>query len=296
MTVKRGLGKGIDALIPDIGDDFFEQKDKVLQASIAAIKANPFQPRKSFSQEKMEELAGSIREKGLIQPLLVKKADTGYELIAGERRLRAAHMAGFSTVPVIVIDVDESSQGEIALIENIQREDLNVVEEAEAYHTLIKRFSYTQEEISRKVGKSRAAVTNTLRLLKLSESIKKDIIANRITMGHARAYLSLESKSLQEKIHRIVVKKGFSVRQTENIIKKEKPSGFKKNNKKIDSADKYQDKEIVDKLQKRFSSKINIEKKGSRGRIIIEFYSDEDFERIYDILRGYEDGKSSNQF
>lgn len=284
MSKPRGLGKGIGALIPDLDTDIIEQRDSILHLPIELIKANPFQPRKNFPEEKMVELADSIREKGILQPLLVKRDQDGYELIAGERRLRAAYKAGISIVPVIVKKVDEQTRQEIALIENIQREDLNVLEEAEAYQSLIDRFHYTQEEISKRVGKSRTTITNTLRLLKLSEHIRRDLLENKISMGHARAYLGLESTTLQNEVHRKVIKHGMSVRQTEKSIKLLKNN---KSNREKDknSPDNVQIDYIIDDLRRRFSTRVDINRKGNRGKIIIEFYSNEDFERIYDLLR-----------
>ena len=180
MIKKRGLGKGIGALIPDFDDSVLDKKEAKKQkdlffAPIDEIITNPNQPRKTFSEEAIKELSLSIKEKGVLQPLLVKKAEKGFELIAGERRLRAAHKAGLLVVPVILKEVDEKTSQEIALMENIQRKDLNVLEEAEAYQSLIKRYRYTQEDVSKKLGKNRTVITNALRLLKLSETIKKDL-------------------------------------------------------------------------------------------------------------------------
>jgi ParB family chromosome partitioning protein len=287
MSKKRGLGKGISALIPDLDEGIIDAKEGILQVSIDEIKTNPFQSRKTFPKEKIDELASSIKEKGILQPLLVRKDESGYEIIAGERRLRAAYKIGLSTVPVIVREADERTQQEIALIENIQREDLNVIEEAEAYESLIERFNYTQEEVSQKVGKSRTAVTNALRLLKLGKNIKEDLLQNRITMGHARAYLGAESSAVQAQVHRKVTRKGLSVRQTENLIKKLKTGEKEKGRKKDRSlTDQVQYDFILDELRKRFATKVNVIRKGNKGKIVIEFYSNEEFERIYALLRG----------
>jgi len=219
MIRKKGLGKGISALIPDFNDADLEkrgpEKNKdFFYAAIDEIATNPNQPRKIFSEEEITELSFSIKEQGVLQPLLVKKAEKGFELIAGERRLRAALKAGLMVVPVILKDVDEQTSQEIALIENIQRKDLNVIEEAEAYQSLIKRYDYTQEDVSKKLGKNRTVITNALRLLKLSESIKNDLLREKISMGHARAYLGIEAPEAQKEVHKQVLKKGLSVRQT----------------------------------------------------------------------------------
>ena len=291
MIKKRGLGKGIGALIPDFDDSVLDKKGTQSQKDlfftpIDKIITNPNQPRKIFSEEAINELSLSIKEKGVLQPLLVKKAEKGYELIAGERRLRASHKAGLLVVPVILKDVDEQTSQEIALIENIQRKDLNVLEEAEAYKSLIKRYNYTQEDVSKKLGKNRTVITNALRLLKLSESIKKDLLQEKISMGHARAYLGIESSSVQHEVHKKVLKKGLSVRQAENLIKKLKTEGLENKVKKKQETEEIQNEFLLNELQKKFSTKVNITKKGKKGQIIIEYYSDEDLNRIYDVLRG----------
>jgi ParB family chromosome partitioning protein len=286
--IKKGLGRGIGALIP-VAEEKPGNKDAALppRVPVSEITTNPHQPRKQFNEEQLQELADSIKEKGILQPLLVCRIDNGYELIAGERRLRAAMKAGLETVPVVFKDVDSRERQEIALIENIQREDLNALEEAEAYQSLIERFSYTQEEAAKKVGKSRSAVTNALRLLKLDASIKRDLMQDTISMGHARAYLALDTGAQQKKVHSVVVKKGLSVRQTENYIKKIKTNNF--NIKKPSKTSRGSTKEfehLLGDLRKRFSTKIHIEGRADKGRVILEFFSRDDFERIYDLLRG----------
>jgi len=286
MTKIRGLGKGIGALIPQ-GESVLDSTAGIINLNIDEIKTNPFQPRKIFSEETLEELASSIKQKGILQPLLVRREGPEYLLIAGERRLRAAYKAGLSTVPVRVISVSDTELSEIALIENLQREDLNIIEEAEAYQGLIDRFKYTQEAVAEKVGKSRAAITNALRLLRLNRNIKEDIIQEKISMGHARAYLGLDSPAMQDEAHRIVIKGGLSVRQTEKLIQNMKESKrAKKSKKDISAIEQAQYAFIMDELQKRFATKINLKRYGNKGKIIIDFYSNEDFERIYDLLRG----------
>ncbi len=285
---KKGLGRGIGALIP-VADENSGNENKALlpRVSISEITTNPNQPRKHFNEEDLQELAASIKEKGVLQPLLVCRSDNGYELIAGERRLRAAMKAGLDTVPVVIKDVDERERQEIALIENIQREDLNALEEAEAYQGLIKQFKYTQEEVAQKVSKSRSAVTNALRLLKLDAAIKRDLVLGAISMGHARAYLALEAGAQQKRVHSAVLKKGLSVRQTENYIKKLKLG--KINIKTPQKTSRGQAKEfdhLLEGLRKRFATKIHIEGKADKGRVVLEFFSRDDFERIYDLLRG----------
>jgi ParB family transcriptional regulator, chromosome partitioning protein len=283
----KGLGRGIGALIPEGAAVLAQPPAGVQQASIDHIQVNPFQPRKIFSEKAIAELAASIKSKGVLQPLLVKKAGTGYQLIAGERRLRAALKAGLQTVPVIVKDVSEQDLREIALIENLQREDLNVIEEAEAYFSLIDSYGYTQEVLSEKVGKSRSAITNALRLLKLSPAIKADLMAGSIDMGHARAYLGLETAASQESVHKQVIKKGLSVRQTEALVKKLKDAaGGKKTGKRPDRAEAAQLELLAGQLQKKLGTKIHITSSGEKGRIVIEYCSHEEFERIFEMLRG----------
>jgi ParB family chromosome partitioning protein len=286
-TKLKGLGRGIGALIPEGEAVLSPPPAGVQMASIDHIQVNPFQPRKIFAEEAIVELAASIKAKGVLQPLLVKKDGAGYQLIAGERRLRAAHKAGLQTVPVIVKDVTEQDVREIALIENLQREDLNVIEAAEAYQSLISAYGYTQEILSEKVGKSRSAITNALRLLKLSPAIKADLMAEVIDMGHARAYLSLESRGAQESAHKEVMKKGLSVRQTEALVKKLKEGDTgKKAAKQGDTAAHAQHEYLAGELQKKLGAKIHIHSRGKKGRIVIEYCSHEDFERIFDMLRG----------
>ncbi|MBN2107729.1 MAG: ParB/RepB/Spo0J family partition protein [Deltaproteobacteria bacterium] len=285
MSLKlKGLGRGIGALIPE-GEAMLAAPQAGYQlASIDHIQVNPFQPRKIFSEEAIADLAASIKSKGVLQPLLVKKNGAGYQLIAGERRLRAALKAGLQTVPVIVKDVDEQDVREIALIENLQREDLNIIEAAEAYQSLIGSYGYTQEVLSEKVGKSRSAITNALRLLKLSASIKADLMKGAIDMGHARAYLGLETVAAQESAHKEVIKKGLSVRQTEALVNKLKEG--KKARKQADPAAGAQYEYLAGQLQKKLGTRIHIHSRGEKGKIVIEYCSHEDFERIFEMLRG----------
>jgi len=287
-VIKKGLGRGIGALIP-IADEKPDIKGMAqpLRVPLAEITTNPHQPRKQFNEKRLQELAASIKEKGVLQPLLVCRIDGGYELIAGERRLRAAMKAGLDTVPVMFKDVDDRERQEIALIENIQREDLNPLEEARGYQSLIAQYHYTQEDVAQKVGKSRSAVTNALRLLKLDDTIKNDLLDNTISMGHARAYLALETAAQQKKLHSMVVKKGLSVRQTENYIKKIKIGSFGiKMPKKASVKNSAEFDHVREELRKRFATKIHVEGRADKGRVVIEFFSRDDFERIYDLLRG----------
>jgi ParB family chromosome partitioning protein len=219
MAERKVLGKGLGALIPDIKDEL-ETGERTFSCTIDDIQMNPHQPRTVFNQEKIEELAHSIKEKGIIQPLLVKEADIGFQLIAGERRLRAAKLAGLSKVPIIVKQVSEEEQIEYSLIENLQREDLNAIEEAEAYKKLMQDYKYTQQKLSEVLSKDRTTIANQIRLLKLPTMVKKSLAQNEISMGHARCLLSIVEPQKLREAHRLVIIKGLSVRETEKLAKK----------------------------------------------------------------------------
>ena len=279
---KLALGKGLAALIPGTesvqGDDagYFE-------CEIDQIRPNPYQPRTHFSDAELDKLARSIKEQGILQPLLVRIADTGYELIAGERRLRAAKIAGLQKVPVVLKAVSDTDSLEISIIENIQREDLNPLEEAEAYHRLITEFKLTQEQAAARVGKSRSAVANFLRLRQLSQPIKTSIQDGTLTMGHARALLGVENTAQQNAAWREIVSKGFSVRQTESLIKKLKQIKKGAKEKTPSSEDRYFS-DLADELSRQFGTRIQIKRRRKKGRVEIEFYSDEDLDRLISRL------------
>jgi len=282
MVQRKALGKGLEALIPSMSGGGGVKPEGLLLVSLDEIHPSPLQPRRIFDPGKIEELANSIRENGIIQPLVVKKGVDGFELIAGERRWRAAGKAGLERVPVIVREVDDNNRLELSLIENIQREDLNVIEEAEAYQKLIEQFSYTQEEIGKRVGKSRTSITNTLRLIKLGKKIKDDLIQNKINMGHARAYLGLDVSSLQMEAHIQVLKKSLSVRQTESLVKRLKLGKKDKHPAKQEHKHEF----VLVELRKRLGTKVAINTRGKRGKLIIEFYSPEELERIFELITG----------
>jgi ParB family transcriptional regulator, chromosome partitioning protein len=282
MVQRKALGKGLEALIPNMNESGAAKPEGLLLAALDEIHPSPLQPRRIFDQGKIEELANSIRENGIIQPLVVKRGVDGFELIAGERRWRAAQKAGLERVPVIVKDVEEKNRLELSLIENIQREDLNVIEEAEAYQNLIEQFGYTQEEIGKRVGKSRTSVTNTLRLMKLNKKIKDDLTQNKINMGHARAYLGLDSSAQQMEVHNAVIKKGLSVRQTETLVKRMK-RGVKEH---VPGKQGDTHEFILAELRKTLGTKVTINSRGKRGKLIIEFYSPEELERIFELIKG----------
>lgn len=275
----RGLGKGLGALIPQLEED---ELKKTQELPISKIKVNPYQPRKEFDEASLQELADSIREHGIIQPLLVRSYKDHYQLIAGERRWRAAQIVGLKFVPVVIRDYNDQQMMEIALVENLQREDLNPLEEAEAYNKLIQEFGLTQEEVAQKVGKSRPAVANTLRLLQLPEEIKQLVAKNVISMGHARTILSLTDQELQHKVCKEIIEKNLSVRETEELVYSLQQKNVTRETKK--AKPKYKDPQwtyLENRLVQHFGTKAMIQpmnKKGKGGKITIEFYSQEELE------------------
>lgn len=277
MVQKKVLGRGIGALLP-----VEEEDKKLITCGIEEIVPNRYQPRKVFDSEKLKELAASVKENGVIQPLLARRTDSGYELIAGERRWRAAQMAGLRDVPVILREVRDTEMLELALIENIQRAELNPIEEAEGYQKLISEFDYTQEELSIRVGKERSTIANYLRLLRLPEQIKEDISKGVVSTGHAKAILGLEAPQRQIEAHAIVVKKGLSVRETESLVKRiAKGQPVKKVQKTSADIDRLQEG-----LMRSLGTKVRIAGSGRKGRIVIEYYSSDELDRLVGILRG----------
>lgn len=283
MSKMKGLGSGVGALF---GDD----EEKYFECDIDNIIPNKYQPRKEFDETNLEELAQSIKENGIIQPLIVTADSTNrYSLIAGERRLRASKLLGLSQVPVVIMDVDnEDSLLELALIENIQRTDLNPIEEAQAYRKLIEKFEYTQEQTAKRVGKQRSTITNLLRLLKLPQSIQDCISTGKLSEGHGRALIKLIDEPLKmNEIREMIIKNGLSVRQTEKIIKKlaiTKPASQKiKTSASHEIPQSYQ-KALITQLTNRLHSKVQIAQNGTRGKIEIEYYSVDDLERVVGLL------------
>lgn len=277
----RALGKGLNALIPESPQ---EKGSRVLTLSVTQIKPNPFQPRENFSQEEMAELVGSIREKGVIQPVLVRARPDGYELIAGERRLRAARMLNMQEIPAIIKDVDDKDSLELALIENIQRQNLNAIEEARAYQYLIDKYQMTQDELSQVMGRARVSVTNVLRLLKLPREIQDEIKSGRISFGHGRALLEVADENRQRFLTQIAISKSLSVRELESLIKNLRP---RKNKLTVKMGTVDPVVAVLEtQLQQVLATKVKIVKRKKRGHIVIEFYSQEDLERIVDKLRG----------
>lgn len=282
MATKRvALGKGLDALIPELKAS--ESKNLIF-CGIEEIRPNPRQPRKHFDEAKLQELAESIREKGILEPLLVRKVSEGYELVVGERRWRAAQKAGLKEVPVLVKELDERAALEISLIENLQREDLNPIEEAEAYQRLIEEFNLSHEALSARIGKDRTTITNALRLLKLPPEIREHLLQNRLSPGHARALLSLEDRDKQKELCNLIIQKDLSVRQVEDLAKKWLKKPKRKAPEKRDSDLSSQLSYLQDKLRRYLGTKVLIHSKGKRGKIEIEYYSPEDLERIVEAI------------
>ena len=280
MAKRPALGKGMGALLSAAAPS---ANGKYFLCGIEDLKPHHSQPRKTFNDEKMEELVASIKEKGVIQPLVVRRVDDFYQIIAGERRWRAAQKAGLTEVPVTIQDVSEDWALEIALIENIQREDLNAIEEAEAYKHLIENFDLAQEDVAKRVGKSRSAVTNSLRLLRLPETIRDDVLEQKLSMGHARCLLSLENEDDMIEARDQVIKKKLSVRSTESLVKKIKTvvqAPEKEKEKKIDPELNH----LEDILKKNLGTQVKIKTKGQGGRIEISFYNNTELQRILDYM------------
>jgi ParB family transcriptional regulator, chromosome partitioning protein len=282
-TRKLALGRGLDALLPDIAPEE-DMAREYFSCDIDLIRPNRFQPRLQFPDDELEDMALSIRQQGIIQPLLVRKDDIGYELIAGERRLRAAKKAGLNHVPVLVKTITDTDMLEMSIVENVQRADLNPIEEAEAYHRLITEFGLTQDQTAERVGKSRSAVANFLRLRQLPDQIKASIMDGVLSMGHARALLGAETKAQQNAAWRTVVSKGLSVRETERLVKRLK--AVKETPKKTPlNSDLSYFTDVADDLSRRFGTKVRIKRRGQKGSVEIEFYTDDDLDRLLNLLK-----------
>jgi ParB family chromosome partitioning protein len=276
---KKGLGRGLGALIPSVEPHVPENRP-FLFVGIEEIRPNPLQPRKKVKEAAIEELAQSIKEKGIIQPLLVRKVGDEYELIAGERRWRAAQKAGLTEIPVLIREAEPTAQLELALIENIQRQNLNAMEEAGAYQRLIQEFNISQEDVARRVGKDRSSVANFLRLLKLSPGIQEKIADGALSFGHAKCLLSLESALDQNKMAQEVVEKGLSVRELERLIQKKSRVPTKKGS---PATPIYEDDWVKDMIQ-RYKTRIKLKRKKKGGLLEIHFHSEEELIRIVDLL------------
>jgi ParB family transcriptional regulator, chromosome partitioning protein len=284
---RKALGKGINALIPDFEVGVPKSTEEGMIQSrellIDEISPNRFQPRKYFDDDKLEELVASISENGILQPVVVQKAVNGYELVVGERRWRASKKAGLKKIPAVIHKVSDAQALELAIIENIHRQDLNPIEEAEAYARLAENFALTQEMIAKKVGKSRTAVANIIRLLKLPRSIKGDMISGKLSMGHARALLGLEDAREAQALCKEIFKQDLTVRQTEsrvNQLKKPVPIKPSSPATKINIFIKDLEKE----LERKLGTKVEISPKKTGGKLVVTYYSDDDLERIQSLI------------
>ena len=280
MSKKFGLGKGLGALIPD--EEVVEEKDSIDLIDINRIKPNSKQPRKNFDEEKISNLAKSIKDNGIIQPLVLKECGNDYEIIAGERRWRAAKLAGIKSIPAVIMELTDQKVLEVSLIENIQREDLNPIEEALAFKRLIKEFSITQEDVSKVIGRSRTAITNTMRLLNLDKRVQQYLIEGVISEGHGRALLSLDNKNTQYEMAIRVIDNKLSVRETERLVRDILNPKVKE---PIVEEENIYIKELQSRISEHFGTKVSIKtKKDNKGKIEIEYYSPEELDRILELL------------
>ena len=285
-----GLGRGLDALFQDQTPinrqeeplDSNSDQNSILYIDINDIKPNANQPRKEFNEEKIRELADSLLEHGIIQPLVVRKHKNGYEIVAGERRWRAARVAKIKEVPCIVRDFTDEENMLIAIIENMQREDLNPIEEAEGLNQMIKVYGLTQEEVSKSVSKSRPYITNALRLLKLPNEIQQLVSEGKLTTGHARALVSIDNKKLQAELCRKIIEQNLSVRQVEKLAAGQKDEKKPKKKKKVKS---HEIISVEGQLKDIYGTRVNINQKGKKGKIEIEFYNNDDLNRLIDLLK-----------
>lgn len=283
---KIGLGRGLEALIP--GKNILEESNNngLIECDIDRIRQNPYQPRMKFSEQELQELADSIRDQGILQPLIVRESGDGYELAAGERRLKAAKLAGLTRVPVIVKSISDFDLLKISIVENVQREDLNAIEESNAYHRLMTEFQMTQEQVADCVGKNRSTVANMIRIRELPSQIRESIANNEISKGHAKALLGGENETIQLEAWRYVVSKGLNVRQTEALVRKlNKLKNKKQPTPTLFDSEKNYLLNLSDQLTKYLGTKVQIKRRGKKGKIEIEFYSDDDLNRLLERIK-----------
>jgi len=277
----RALGKGLSALIPDKAGD--STKESIAFLDTNSIKDNKFQPRINYDDTKLNELKASIKEKGVLQPILVRAKGDHFEVVAGERRLRAARLLKLEKIPAIIKEVTDQEALVIALVENIQREELNPIEEAQAFKKLVDDFQYTQETIAQAVGKDRSTITNYLRLLNLPENIKKGVFDGEISVGHARTLLSIDSQSEKNRLFELTIRKALSVRELENLVKTKVKGGSRKVKGKDTTS--HEIIALEEDLQKILGTKVRVKTAKKRGKIVIEYYSLDDLDRIIRIIK-----------
>lgn len=285
----KGLGRGIDALFQDFAkiEEVDVQKEEVIDLPLSELRPNPYQPRKTFDQKALDELASSIKQSGVFQPIIVRKSDVkGYEIIAGERRFRASKLAGKETIPAIVREFDEEAMMQIAVLENLQREDLNPMEEAEAYDMLMKKLNVTQAELSERLGKSRPYIANYLRLITLPPIIKQLLQTEQLSMGQARTLLGLKDREQMIQVANQAIKESLTVRQLEQLVNQlnEAKTATKKTPSKKIKEKPYYIREGEERLMDKFGTSVHIQERDGKGKIEIEYLSQEDLTRILDIL------------
>jgi ParB family chromosome partitioning protein len=284
-VTKKGLGRGLGALIPEL-DSAERDRHSVAELEIKLIDRNPQQPRREFDAQKLNELAASIKEHGLVQPILVKPLGDRYQIVAGERRWRAAQLAGLTKVAAVVRSFSDQEQMEIALIENLQREDLNPLEEAEAFRVLLDQFGLTQEELSRRLGKSRPQISNTLRLLHLTEPVRQLLRQGSLSMGHAKVLLGVEEGELQQRLADVVIARGLSVRELEAMITRSKEEAQSKKERKPLTLEM---RAVEGRLREHFGTPVRLQYTGEKGKLEITFFGEEGLQRILEALGAKEE-------
>jgi len=293
MTKRSGLGRGLDALLPTHGEEGLEGRSGLLRAPIDSIDPNPHQPREAFDEEALDELAASIEQLGVLQPLLVREKAGGYELIAGERRLRASRRAGLTEVPVMVVEADDRGSLERALVENIHRTDLNPIEEAAAYRQLIEDGGLTQDVLAEHLGRSRVTISNSLRLLSLPTSVQALLVGGRLTAGHGKALLGLENSPFQDRLARRVATEGLSVRETEDLVRRyQSMTGGPASG----GGERARPPELLDaqrRLADHLQTRVRIDLGKRKGKIVVDFVSLEELDRLVDVLMGERAGANS---
>lgn len=287
---KPALGRGLDALLSGALKPIPQRtgEEKIEIVSIDNIRPSPFQPRQDFPEEEIKELAASISQKGLLQPIILRRREDHFEIVAGERRWRAAKLAGLTQIPALIKEVDDATALEMALVENLQREDLNPIEEAQAYNMLIEKFGLRQEDVAERVGKSRATIANALRLLQLPEQIKEALRLGKLSAGHAKAILAIEDVRLQIKVAEYVIEKGLSVRETESyvasLLRNLQPQQITKEKEQNLSIEIALLRNICDKLQEKLGTRINLRYRKGKGKLEIYFFNQADLDRILELL------------
>lgn len=278
MSSTQRLGKGLRALIPEV--EAVAAQGEIHQINLKLIEANPYQPRQQFDQERLEELAQSIKDFGLLEPVILRPKGDKFEIVAGERRVRATEIAGLKEIPAILRDYSDLEMMQVALIENLQRENLNPIEEAEGFHRLMQEFGFTQNQVAESVGKKRSTVANTLRLLKLGPLEQQYVQEGLLSLGHAKVLLGVSNDSKRAQLGKKVVKEGLSVRELEGLLKK--PKNVPRGTFKVKSPELV---ELEDNLQRQLGTKVSVSYKQGAGKIAIEYYSDEELERLLDLFR-----------